>query len=57
MSAIISDENNEGRLVCAQCKESFGDIHAMKAHLRSHEATCLECLIYFHGPRWLKVSH
>ncbi|KIO26045.1 hypothetical protein M407DRAFT_24607, partial [Tulasnella calospora MUT 4182] len=54
MSAIIPDETNEGTLVCAQCKESFNDIHTMKAHLRSHEATCLECLIYFHSPRWLQ---
>ncbi|KAG8912492.1 hypothetical protein FRC01_005075 [Tulasnella sp. 417] len=54
ISAIIPDENNEENLVCAQCKESNRDIHVMKAHLQSHETTCIECLIYFHGPKGLQ---
>ncbi|KIO26044.1 hypothetical protein M407DRAFT_24606, partial [Tulasnella calospora MUT 4182] len=54
MSAIIPDENNEESLVCAQCKQSNRDIHAMKAHLQSHETTCIECLIYFHTPKGLQ---
>ncbi|KAG8910805.1 hypothetical protein FRC01_006119 [Tulasnella sp. 417] len=54
ISAIIPDENNEENLVCAQCKQSNRDIHAMKAHLQSHETTCIECLIYFHSPRGLQ---
>ncbi|KIO26043.1 hypothetical protein M407DRAFT_24605 [Tulasnella calospora MUT 4182] len=48
MSAIRPAETDDASLVCAQCNKLFANIRVMKAHLRSHYMTCIDCLLYFH---------
>ncbi|KIO26042.1 hypothetical protein M407DRAFT_24604 [Tulasnella calospora MUT 4182] len=48
MPAIRPAESDDVSLVCSQCNRFFANIHAMKAHLKCHHMTCIDCLLYFH---------